>query len=361
MARFGLLTATVLSAVGFLVVFGVLIGLLPVAGRPVGERRPREPVRLRPRRDRDAAADHQHPVHAADDRRQDGRARPDRLPRLRPRPAVEVPLVLDHQPAPHLDHDRARLRWPARSLRTRTVQARHESSCSRTGGGRIDTGELAALGAFFAVETHEAGTSPTAPWRPLRELLDQPRRLDERVQSVRAALAGAGPVARIELRVAASITHLGVVARLLAPTIGAAALGLERAALGSDDLWWQDQLGGPFPLSIVDFTSGDAGPLVGSAVEAITVATAACYALSPQVLWGNVASAANSAACLIASCTPRRRPPCLRCSRPCVGRPENRGRTAPRRAVVPSHQLLPDLPHRRHQVRRMRGLRPLRS
>lgn len=160
------------------------------------------------------------------------------------------------------------------------------------------------MGAFFAVETHDAGTSPTAPWRPLRELLDQPRRLDERVHSVRAALAGGGPVARIELRVAASITHLGVVARLLAPTIGAAALGLERAALGSDDLWWQDQLGGPFPLSIVDFTSGDAGPLVGSAVEAITVATAACYALSPQVLWGNVASAANSAAALIAGARP---------------------------------------------------------
>lgn len=161
------------------------------------------------------------------------------------------------------------------------------------------------MGAFFAVETHEAGTSPTAPWRPLRELLDQPRRLDERVQSVRAALAGAGPAARIELRVAASITHLGVVARLIAPNIGAAALGLERAALGSDDLWWQDQLGGPFPLSIVDFTSGDAGgPLVGSAVEAITVATAACFALSPQVLWGNVASAANSAACLIATARP---------------------------------------------------------
>jgi hypothetical protein len=31
-ARFGLLTATVLSAVGFLVVFGVLIGLLPSLG-----------------------------------------------------------------------------------------------------------------------------------------------------------------------------------------------------------------------------------------------------------------------------------------------------------------------------------------
>ena len=160
------------------------------------------------------------------------------------------------------------------------------------------------MGAFFAVDTHEAGTSPTAPWRPLRELLDEPTRLHERVNSVRAALADARPVAGIDVRVAASITHLGVVARILAPTLGAAALGLEQVGLGSDDLWWQDQLGGPFPLSVVDVTSDDAAPLVGSAVEAITLATAACYPVSLQVLWGNVASAANSAACLIAGARP---------------------------------------------------------
>lgn len=160
------------------------------------------------------------------------------------------------------------------------------------------------MGAFFAVDTHEADTRPTAPWRPLRELLDRPTRLDERVHSVRTALSGTRPVAQIELRTAASIAHLGVVARLLAPALAAATLGLGQAALSSDDLWWQDQLGGPFPLSVVDFTSGQAGPLVGSAVEAITAATAASYPLSQQVLWGNVASAANSAACLIAGARP---------------------------------------------------------
>lgn len=134
--------------------------------------------------------------------------------------------------------------------------------------------------------------------------MDQPRQLDERVHSVRAALAAARPVAQVDVRVATSIAHLGLVARLLAAGLGAAALGFGQAALSAHDLWWQVQLGGPFPLSVVDFTDGYAGPLIGSAVEAITAATAASYPLSRQVLWGNVASAANSAACLIADARP---------------------------------------------------------
>jgi len=43
---------------------------------------------------------------------------------------------------------------------------------------------------------------------------------------------------------------------------------------------------------------------VGPAVEAVTVAIADRYRVSKQVLWGNIGSAANSAARLIAAARP---------------------------------------------------------
>lgn len=139
----------------------------------------------------------------------------------------------------------------------------------------------------------------------MSELVDQADRLDDRVQAVRAALAHRArrPAADIEPRTAASVAQLGLVARLLAPAIGVAASGLEQLALGADELWWQDQLGGPYPLSVtIGADSGDS--IEGVAVEAITVAIADRYRISDRVLWGNIASAANSAAQLIAHARP---------------------------------------------------------
>ncbi len=69
-----------------------------------------------------------------------------------------------------------------------------------------------------------------------------------------------------------------------------------------EDLWWQDRLGGPVPLSV---TSGPAGPLLpGPAVETITNEVAARFSVSHRMLWGNVGSAANSAARLICIARP---------------------------------------------------------
>jgi hypothetical protein len=87
----------------------------------------------------------------------------------------------------------------------------------------------------------------------------------------------------------------------VAPTIGAAALGLGRLAGSPGDLWWQDQLGGPFPLSMVGPGSAS---FPGSMVDLITTATADRFRVAPRVLWGNVASAANSAARLVAAARP---------------------------------------------------------
>jgi hypothetical protein len=161
---------------------------------------------------------------------------------------------------------------------------------------------LAALGPFFAVEVHEVADAVQPPWLAFDGLLAD---LGSRVLPVRAALAlgGERPEAEVELRASASVAHLGVVARLLAPAIGALALGERGLSLEVADLRWQNQLGGPFPLSVV--ASAAQRPLLqGDAVEAVTSAFAVTYSLSHHVLWGNVASAASSAAGLIAKARP---------------------------------------------------------
>jgi hypothetical protein len=135
-------------------------------------------------------------------------------------------------------------------------------------------------------------------------LADDSGALETRVDTVRSRLAhGAGRQPdEIAARVAASVTHLGLVARLLAPAIAALALGDARVSLALEDLWWQDHLGGPYPLSITPTPATDT-PTLGPAVEVITGAIAQRYRVGEHVLWGNVASAANSAAWLIS--TPR--------------------------------------------------------
>lgn len=157
-------------------------------------------------------------------------------------------------------------------------------------------GELAALGPFFAAGLHRFGETPAAPWRSVRDLADDPNVLDDRVTRVRSALAGGGPPDRVSLRVAASVAQLGLVARLIAPAVASGALQL---AMAPDDSWWQDQLGGPFPLSISLHESGRIDPLVG-VIESITIATASAYGVPLRTVWGNVASAANSAAQMVA-------------------------------------------------------------
>jgi hypothetical protein len=156
--------------------------------------------------------------------------------------------------------------------------------------------ELAEFGPFCVVAVHD---SVTEPWLPMRLLVEDPAVLAARVDRVRTALAASGgrDPEQIDLKVAASVAHLGLVARVLAPMIGAATLG--RPAVWSlDDLAWQDQLGGPYPLSVAsDPTPGEA------AVEAVTEAFGR-FGVSRKVLWGNVGSAANSAAQQIARARP---------------------------------------------------------
>ena len=87
--------------------------------------------------------------------------------------------------------------------------------------------DLAALGPFFAVRWHPPGTEPSPPWLALSDLAGQPGPLLRRIGSARAALAAraGAPEEQIEPRVAASVTQLGLAARVIAPAVAAAAAG----------------------------------------------------------------------------------------------------------------------------------------
>jgi hypothetical protein len=172
-------------------------------------------------------------------------------------------------------------------------------------------------------------------------MITQPVLLN-RIGRVRSALAARSgdPAADVDQRVAASVTQLGLVARVVAPALAARALG-QPLGLRLGGLWWQDTLGGPLPLSVPQPAGPDtaspvgvgpvaagpvaAGPITASTatsggvaadldrlvsellaevVAPITVATAAVSPVSDRVLWGNVASAVNGAAGQLARARP---------------------------------------------------------
>lgn len=203
---------------------------------------------------------------------------------------------------------------------------RSSSSAPQTGPGDGPGGadqaarhaaELAQLGPYFAVSVHPAGQPRPASWRPLSTLLDTPEDLRQRIAEVRCALAADRPPDAVEFRVAASVTHLGVAARLISPVLGTAVLLGRVPRMEPAEVYWQPVLGGPLPLSLPASalaTSGDRpGPgqlagelrqsLLNGPVRALTRLTAA-MSLSPIVLQGNIASAVNAAASMIATARP---------------------------------------------------------
>ncbi len=178
------------------------------------------------------------------------------------------------------------------------------------------TGGIAALGPFFAVGIHPPDAVPIQPWRPLLDLVEQPGLMITRIDAVRTALAAGRPVQRIEHKVAASVTHLGLVARLIAPALAFVVATGHLPCTDLSRVWWQDQLGGAFPLSVPDITGAalshqptdtakDAAllreNLINGLIRVLTDAVAATVPVSRLVLQGNVASAINGAATLISS------------------------------------------------------------
>ncbi|MGF1425247.1 (2Fe-2S)-binding protein [Kitasatospora sp. LaBMicrA B282] len=186
---------------------------------------------------------------------------------------------------------------------------------TQTTPGAATAQRVAALGPFFAVETH-GSTEPVDPWRPLAELRDDPAVLRERIAGVRGYLAATGRQApeAVEERVAASVTHLGLVARLISPAFGVAVLDGALFRYGLGDSRWQPALGGLFPLSLPDrepepvadpaeLADRLAVELLGGLVGELSEAVAE-FDVSPHILRGNTASAVNGAAAAVARSVP---------------------------------------------------------
>ncbi|MEU6172328.1 (2Fe-2S)-binding protein [Streptantibioticus parmotrematis] len=175
-----------------------------------------------------------------------------------------------------------------------------------TGRGTVtpeEAARVAALGPFFAFEVHPKGSAAPEPWRVLSDLFEPGSgAFAERVAAVRAFLAAGGGRApeEIEERVAASVTHLGLVSRLLSPVLGCAAALGRIPSLDPERVRWQAELGGTFPLSLPEDAFGSGGDVPLSAVVDGVLrpleAVALPMSVSPHILRGNAASALNGAA-----------------------------------------------------------------
>jgi hypothetical protein len=160
----------------------------------------------------------------------------------------------------------------------------------------------------------------------MSELLDDPTVAATRVETSRAFLATAGGLQpdQIELRVAASITHLGLAARTLSPPLAAAVTSGHTAPTGLRDLHWQPTIGSMFPLSIAGLDDVPAEPqgtttdpeaaaytLVEGTIKTVAAdlfAVFTRFGLSERLLLGNVASALNGAGTALSSASPEHVP-----------------------------------------------------
>jgi len=182
----------------------------------------------------------------------------------------------------------------------------------------------ARAGPYFAVAPRAEG----AGWRPASLLVSDPAVLAGLVTQARAAIAGRAGIAPAEVaeRVAASIVFLGLAARLVSPSLGAAVLGGVVPDLTPDNLWWRPVDGGPVPLAVrgsgpvTGREIGDA-PAGGQLDDAAALLSERCvqgmadpvagafrslFRLSPLVLRGNIASALAGAAGVLARSFPDR-------------------------------------------------------
>lgn len=175
------------------------------------------------------------------------------------------------------------------------------------------------LGPFFALDTDVPPATVAdgaPPWRPFTDLTEDPASTAARIDAIRVGIAERGglPVAQVPHRAAASLAHLGLVSRLISPTLGAALLAGVVPDLGG--LYWRDVLG-PVPLTLPDphgatvdahdpdaVAAALARQLEDGPVTGLTVAIATAGQVSSQVLRGNVASATAGAVRMLAVASP---------------------------------------------------------
>jgi hypothetical protein len=159
--------------------------------------------------------------------------------------------------------------------------------------------KLSQLGPFFALQDVADG----ADWRPLADLYDGPS-LDERVGFVARYLGGMAGT-EVEPRVAASTMSLGLFARLVAPLLGARALGMALPALHPEGTFWRPVEGGPWPLALTGpATAPDPAHGVNEVILPLADVVAERFSLSTHVLRGNLASAVFGAVRMIGAARP---------------------------------------------------------
>ncbi|GEC02842.1 hypothetical protein SSP24_04970 [Streptomyces spinoverrucosus] len=160
-----------------------------------------------------------------------------------------------------------------------------------------DLGALRLLGGFFVLRT-VVGTAP-APAKPLPTLAqayegtaeDDGDPMTFRVQKVATALQAP------EVRIAASVAHLGLAARLWSATLGCAALYGRTPDLDPRLVRWDADGRAPDDLWLMEVRPlpGDAATLVDVVLhghlEPLAATLRARYRLAEGLLWGNAGSA----------------------------------------------------------------------
>jgi ferric iron reductase protein FhuF len=145
----------------------------------------------------------------------------------------------------------------------------------------------------------------------MADLLD-PQVIAERVtagQQVLIRMSGLGSD-DISERVVASTIFLGLAARLVSPVLAAAALTDTVPVADPARLWLQPVDGGLMPIAYdpLDGAAGDAAQeltrtVIRGLIAPVLEVFRSRFAVSPQVLWGNVASALGGAAGMLADNT----------------------------------------------------------
>ncbi|HEV8175878.1 MAG TPA: (2Fe-2S)-binding protein [Actinoplanes sp.] len=199
---------------------------------------------------------------------------------------------------------------------TDPARARRQPLTDSTGGGSRPVTDPAGARWRPATDSTGGGSRPVtdpagAGWRPLTDLTDG-EVVAERVDAARRALASMFGLAEdaVQPRVAASVTFLGLASRLLSPPLGALVLAGTLPTPGADQLWWKPAAGGPWPFvyGTIAGVPGDGASLVATTVNGLVAPVLRAFqerfVLSPQVLWGNVASALAGAAGMLADAHP---------------------------------------------------------
>jgi len=158
--------------------------------------------------------------------------------------------------------------------------------------------EIAGLGEHFTFLNSEQ-LPVGQEWRPVQDLwAGAGTLLHQRYTQVQLVLTSMSENP-VELRVAASVGHLGLIARLLCPAIGAALFGYR---LELNLASFQNVVGGTMPLAFPSSALGPVGPLDDLLIGPIAQLSecTALLSLSPKVIRGNISSAVNGAVSTIA-------------------------------------------------------------